>query len=69
MMGARARIPDQMVSFARQIAAKRRDLARQLKMLPTNADLAAEIGCSERWLTKIVSGHVRRKITLPEGAP
>jgi hypothetical protein len=35
-------------------------------MLPTNAKLAEEIGCSERWLAKIVSGRVRRRAAEDE---
>lgn len=60
-MSAPPRVPDEMVRFARQIVAKRRDLARQLKMLPTNAELAAQIGCSERWLVEVLAGRARRR--------
>jgi hypothetical protein len=59
-MSARQKLTAAQIEFAREISRRRRALYRSIKMIPTNAELARELGCTERWLAKIISEKVRR---------
>lgn len=58
-MSAQPRITDKQIAFARYTMNRRRELRRQLEMIPTLEELAEEFECSERYLEKIVNNHAR----------
>lgn len=59
-MPAHRKLTDTQIQWARELAAKRRDIERQLALLPTMAQAADALGCSERYLTELVAGRARR---------
>lgn len=58
-MSAQSRITDDQIAWARHIVNRRREVARQLKRMPTLDDLAETLGCNKRYLQKIISNKVR----------
>lgn len=45
-----------------RLGVARRELARQLKALPTHAELAAEMGVSERTVKRGVASPARKRV-------
>jgi hypothetical protein len=60
--GRPTRLTDDQVRLVRQAMAKRRDLQRQLDMLPTWEGLAEQMGVSERYLREIAYDRARLKV-------
>lgn len=58
-MSARPKLTDEQIAFARYVMNRKRELLRQLGMMPTLDDLADELGCSRRYLASIVTNKVR----------
>lgn len=58
-MPAPIRISADKVAWARYIANRRREVIRQLTMLPTLEDVAQELGCSKRYLESLISNKAR----------
>lgn len=58
-MSAPLKLSDEQVQFVRAIVAKRRDAAKVLREYPTNAQLAEQLDCTERYIEKISNGHAR----------
>lgn len=58
-MSARPKLTDDQIAFVRYTMNRKREILRQLKLMPTLDDLANELGCSRRYLAAIVTNKVR----------
>lgn len=58
-MPAPTRISADKVAWARYIANRRREVIRQLTLLPTLEQVAEELGCSKRYLEALISNKAR----------
>jgi len=58
-MSAPQKITPDQIRWAREVMAKREDLKRQLELLPTMADIADELQCSERYLSDVIHNRAR----------
>lgn len=59
-MSAPLKLNDAQVEFALELAEKRRDALRKAKEFPTLAALAKELGCTERYLQKLIAKRKNR---------
>jgi len=58
-MSAPQRLTDAQIAFARDIHRKRAEAYRRVRMFPTDEQLAEQLGCSRRYLQKILAGQAR----------
>jgi len=58
-MSAPRKLTDDQIRLVRDAMAKRRDLQRQLELLPTLEAMAIELGVSDRYLREIVYNRAR----------
>lgn len=58
-MSAPIKLTDAQIDFALELAEKRRAALRKAKEFPTLGALAREIGCSERYLQKLIARRKR----------
>jgi hypothetical protein len=49
------KLTEDHIAFVHTIVLRRRELQRQLRLVPTNAQLAEKLECSLRWIEKISS--------------
>lgn len=59
-MSAPLKLTDAQIQFAREVVEKRREALRLARMYPTLGELARQLGCSERYLQKLMAGRKRR---------
>lgn len=59
-MAAQRKLTDEQIQWACSVARKRADLERQLAQLPTVADMAEGLGCTNRYLAEVLSGRTSR---------
>lgn len=57
---------DAQIDYVRRVIAIKRRIAARLAKLPTNEQLAEEIGCTERYVERIAAQKVR---VVPRGTP
>lgn len=60
------KLTDEQIRWARQVGAKRVEALRQARMYPTIAELAEQLGCSERYLRDVLAQRVRTNLLTPE---
>jgi hypothetical protein len=58
-MSAPRKLTDDQIRLVRDAMAKRRDLQRQLELLPTLEAMAKEMEVSERYLREVIHGRAR----------
>ncbi len=58
-MSGRRKLTDDQVAWARHIANRRREVLRQLSLLPTLDSVAEELKCSKRYLESLISNRAR----------
>lgn len=58
-MSAKLKLTNDQIAFAIEIARQRQEARRRLDMIPTVAQLAQQLQCSERWLYEIIRGKAR----------
>lgn len=58
-MPAPIRISADKIAWARYIANRRREVIRQLSMLPSLEQVAEELGCSKRYLESLINNKAR----------
>lgn len=51
-MSAHRRLSDEQIDYVKRVTAQRRQAMEVVKQFPTNAQLAAELKCSERVIDK-----------------
>lgn len=61
-MSAPIRLTADQIRWAREIAAKRRDLQRQLELMPTLEQIAEKLEVSERYLIELVHNRARKAV-------
>ena len=61
-MSGRRKLSDAGIDWLVDIVKRRRELERKLSLLPTNAELAAELDVSERWIAAVIRKKIRRKV-------
>jgi hypothetical protein len=64
-VSAKPRITDDQIAWARHLVNRRREIERQLSLMPTLEEIAENLECSKRYLEMIVKNRVR---TVPRGA-
>jgi AraC-like DNA-binding protein len=47
--------------MARQVVDLRREAERQVSLYPTMSELAAQLGCTPRYLQKVLAGKARQR--------
>lgn len=65
-MSAPQKLTDDQIRWVRQVMAKRRDLQRQLEMMPTLEEMADELHASSRYLREVV--YMRARLEIVEVA-
>lgn len=60
-MSGRRKITDAGIEWLVNIVTRRRELERQLRLLPTNAEIAAELEVSERRIAEVIRKRLARK--------
>lgn len=58
-MSAPLKLTDAQIKLARDVVDKRREAERQVSLYPTIPQLAKQLGCTPRYLQKILAGKAR----------
>lgn len=58
-MSGQQKLTDEQIKYARATTAQRRDAMKAVRMFPTVAELAAKMGCTPRYLQKVLAGKAR----------
>lgn len=58
-MSGPQKLTDEAIRRARETTAARRNALKLARVYPTVAQLAAELGCTPRYLQKVIAGKVR----------
>lgn len=61
-MSAPVKITEAQIQLAIDVIAKRREALRTARLYPTIAVIAKQIGCTERYLQKLLAGRKRRSL-------
>lgn len=58
-MSGPQKLSDELIEHAREQTRKRREAMKAARLFPTVAELAQKLGCTPRYLQKVLAGKVR----------